>query len=257
MNPIEEIQFLDRLHRHIPVPAHLEILFGGVSVGSQPFLPLYLEAMRISRTDVESWKSIRRAQRALVLVRYFEHTLRLAGGRVECGVFRGFSALLMAKIAHIHDPAFSGEDVHLIDSFEGLSAPTAADAVAMRTLETGGQRPIYSLEAGYFATPLDEVEAALRDYPDITFHKGWIPPVLARVPEKQWAFVHLDVDLYEPTKTSLAYFFPRLAKGGVILNDDFKSPLFPGAGHAWREFFEERNLSYLVLDTGQAVFTND
>jgi hypothetical protein len=41
---------------------------------------------------------------------------------------------------------------------------------------------------------------------------------------------------------------------GVILNDDYNSPLFPGAGIAWRKFFDLKNESYLILDSGQSVF---
>ena len=33
--------------------------------------------------------------------------------------------------------------------------------------------------------------------------------------------MHLDADLYKPTLAGLEYFYPRLAKGGVILIHDF------------------------------------
>ena len=45
-----------------------------------------------------------------------------------------------------------------------------------------------------------------------------------------------------------------MRKGGVIINDDFGSPLFLCAGMAWSEFFEKKNRGYAILDTGQAVF---
>ena len=69
--------------------------------------------------------------------------------------------------------------------------------------------------------------------------------------------MHIDVDLYEPVRDCLKYFYPKLEKGGVMINDDFNSPLFPGAGKAWHEFFETIGKGYAVLDTGQAVFLNN
>ena len=59
-----------------------------------------------------------------------------------------------------------------------------------------------------------------------------------------------------PPRPAWRIFVPLLSPGGVIVNDDFKAPLFPGCGCAWHEFFESRDLSYSVLDTGQAVFIN-
>ena len=67
---------------------------------------------------------------------------------------------------------------------------------------------------------------------------------------------HIDVDLYRPTLDSLEYFFPRMAAGGVIINDDYASPLFPGGGSGWIEFFERVKKPFTVLDSGQAVFIN-
>ena len=108
----------------------------------------------------------------------------------------------------------------------------------------------------HLSTPVDRVRGVLADFPKIGIHEGWIPDVFASLPEDHWAFVHIDVDLYEPTKACLEYFFPRVSVGGVIINDDFKAPLFPGCGRAWQEFFDARQLLYIVLDTGQAVFMN-
>ena len=76
------------------------------------------------------------------------------------------------------------------------------------------------------------------------------------LPEDKWSYVHIDVDLYRPTLDSLEYFFPRLAAGGVIINDDYASPLFPGGGSGWIEFFERVKKPFTVLDSGQAVFIN-
>lgn len=254
MSAIDELKFLEYVHRDVAVAENMEILFRGATVGGLEFLPLYQDCIENSDTPVGSWKTFRRAQRAVTLARYFEATLPLGGLRVECGVFRGFSSLMLARVARAHDPDFTGAGFHVVDSFEGLSPPSDPDAIAVREYDSGRSEPIYSHQGGHFATPVDHVRGVLADYPDIGIHKGWIPDAFAALPDAQWSFVHIDVDLYQPTKDCLDYFFPRLTAGGVIVNDDFASPLFPGGGRAWHEFLDARGLSYVVLDTGQAVY---
>ena len=41
----------------------------------------------------------------------------------------------------------------------------------------------------------------------VKIYKGWIPDRFEEVKDKNFSFVHLDVDLYEPTYESLNYFF--------------------------------------------------
>ncbi len=94
---------------------------------------------------------------------------------------------------------------------------------------------------------------ALAPFPGVSFHKGWIPAVFADLPETRWSFVHVDVDLYEPTYATLEYFYPRLVEGGVILCDDYGSAIFPGAQRAWHRFCDERDVRFVMLDTGQSV----
>lgn len=259
MNPYEEREFLDGVHKNAALGENLEILFGdatvGGSTGGSAFLPLYQDCLEKTGTPVGPWKVFQRALRALTLARYFEYSLSLDGGRAECGVYRGFTGLLLCRIAAMREAGFSGEGLHLIDSFEGLSAPTPPDALATREFPDGRKEPHYGYDQGHFDTHYEEVRAVFSDYPAATVHKGWIPEVFAQLPEQRWAFVHIDVDLYAPTKACLDYFVPRMVPGGVIVNDDFQAPFFPGCGRAWYEFFKPLDLPYVVLDSGQSVFT--
>lgn len=108
---------------------------------------------------------------------------------------------------------------------------------------------------GDAAAPVEHVKALLQTFPGLGIHKGWIPDVFKKLPSMRWSFVHIDVDLYEPTLACLEFFFPQLAPGGIIICDDYGTPLFPGAGKAWRSYCRERQIPFAVLDTGQAVIT--
>lgn len=42
------------------------------------------------------------------------------------------------------------------------------------------------------------------------------------------SLLYLDLDLYEPTKTALKYFLPRMAKGSIVAFDELNWKSFPG-----------------------------
>ena len=49
--------------------------------------------------------------------------------------------------------------------------------------------------------------------------------------------LHLDVDLFEPTKALLETFLPRMPQGAVVVFDELNSPFFPGETQAALECF--------------------
>jgi hypothetical protein len=214
--------------------------------------------LKVTQTSVILSKQFRRFERLWALLRFQLHALeKCQAPLVECGVFRGFSALamglLMKAVADAGGPAC--RDLWLIDSYSGLSEPAEQDWITQNSAGNPVTGP--AAQKGHFATSLETVEKNLAELKNAKFAKGWVPEVFNSLPAGQWSFVHVDVDLYEPVRDCLDYFYPKLEKGGVIINDDFLSPWFPGAGKAWREFFDSKNKGYAILDTGQAVFINN
>ncbi|TIX21118.1 MAG: methyltransferase, partial [Mesorhizobium sp.] len=70
---------------------------------------------------------------------------------------------------------------------------------------------------------------------------------------RRFALVHIDVDLYEPTRDALAFFYDRVCANGMIICDDYGSGLCPGARKAFDQFFENRPEGIIELPTGQAI----
>jgi hypothetical protein len=66
-----------------------------------------------------------------------------------------------------------------------------------------------------------------------------------------FSFVHLDVDLYQPTHDSLAFFYPRMVTGGIIVCDDYGFDSCPGAKKALDDFFRDKE-EIINVPTGQA-----
>jgi hypothetical protein len=103
---------------------------------------------------------------------------------------------------------------------------------------------------------LTTVEQALRDtlvgFENYQVYKGWIPERFLEVADLTFRFVHIDVDLFEPTRDSLEFFYPRLASGGILLLDDHGFSTCPGATKAADEFFADKPEQLSLLPTGQA-----
>jgi len=55
-----------------------------------------------------------------------------------------------------------------------------------------------------------------------------LPKFLDSNPHLIVSLLHIDVDIYQPTKIGLELLVPRMPKGGVIVFDEINSRLFPG-----------------------------
>jgi hypothetical protein len=68
--------------------------------------------------------------------------------------------------------------------------------------------------------------------------KGEIPEVFNALQneETEFALVHIDLDLYGPTKSALLFSWERLSPGGSLICDDYGFSTCPGATKAVDEF---------------------
>jgi O-methyltransferase len=154
------------------------------------------------------------------------------GDTAECGVFEGAGSWLICAATEGTDRKH-----HLFDSFEGLSDPGPADGAYW----TKG-----NLSAGEAL-----VLQNLHPFKDrIELHKGWIPERFADVADKSFAFVHVDVDLHQPTFDSMEFFYPRLSPGAVLICDDYCSGMCPGATEAVDTFLADKPEKMIPLDAG-------
>jgi hypothetical protein len=250
LTPLELEARLERLHRAAPVDRHLRLLYGADRIGGESFVDLYRRCLQTTGTAVTPFNVFQRFQTRWAMLRYLEATIDIDGARAECGVYRGASALLLCHAWRALKPDFNGRGMHLIDSFQGTRESSADDLIAVR--DRDGRIEMRSFFApGKTDTSADTVAGFFRDFPEVEIHAGWIPQVLAALPAQPWAFIHLDVTLFEPTLAALEYFHPRLVPGGVIIADG--SPFVPGVQKAFDRFCAAANASYVVLGHGELV----
>ena len=187
-----------------------------------------------------------RINKNFYLCKYFMYVNNLEGDFFECGVLRGFSSYLLRSL----EDNLSLNKINkyiLIDSFEGLSEITKSDIPLNPNLKIH--------KKGDLRENFETVEINFKEYNNVFLVKGWIPDVFDQLDQNnKYKFVHLDVDLYQPTLDSLEYIYEKVVKGGVIITDDYKSPLFPGNKKAWEHYFNSKNIkNWLALPSGQAA----
>ena len=168
------------------------------------------------------------------LWRYGRMALSVPGDFAEVGVFKGGGARVLREV--------KGERLlHLFDTFTGMP-------------ETDPARDP-SHKVGDFATaPLDNVKRYLGT-DGIRYYPGFFPATTAgHEPElERFAFVHLDVDIYQSTIDALRFFYPRLSPGGLLITHDYSALTCPGVAAAYEEFFADKPERVLPLWDSQAL----
>jgi O-methyltransferase len=164
----------------------------------------------------------------------------------ECGCWRGHSTIMIAEAAR--EASFPGR-FSVFDSFAGLSDFTERDlALRPRTIE---QQTKTKLQ---FAAPEQHLREITRSYGFVDIYPGWIPSQFHYVKDRTFSFVHVDVDLHDPTRDTLQFFYPRLTAGGAIFLDDYGANSFPGASAAVDDFLKTvRPSMFLAFPLGGAV----
>lgn len=191
-------------------------------------------------TQMDSSDNPLRRQRHYTLNQLLHHTSLDGGAVVELGCWRGLSAY---QIASQIREAGSAARFHLFDSFQGLSELSDHDVPPPEQVQLREQ----------FAASLVDVQHNLREFDFIDYHQGWIPDRFSDVEGQTFSFVHVDVDLYQPTYDSCQFFYPRLAPYGIMVFDDYGSMQFPGAKEAVDQYLRQCDSPFLVtLPSGQA-----
>lgn len=175
-------------------------------------------------------------ERKYSLNELFKLVKNVPGDVSECGVYKGGSAFLLAR--HISD---SGLDKRLclFDSFNGLSTPDVLDGSWWH-------------KGDLQSTVVDVTEnlKPIGDYSFIDIYEGWIPDRFDEVEDRTFCFVHIDVDLAQPTLSAVEFFYPKLSQGGIMLMDDYGFTSCPGVTKVFDDFMADKPEQIINLSSG-------
>jgi hypothetical protein len=156
---------------------------------------------------------------------------------VECGCWKGHSSFIISELIKKSKKKIN---FHIFDSFEGLSNITKKD----EELFYEKKKIKYNIKNQFSSSEKFLKKTVLKKFKFVKIYKGWIPSRFFTLKTNKFSFIHIDVDLYEPTYQSLAFFFPKLIKGGVIICDDYNSTRFKGSKNAWDTYFKDKKYSF-------------
>lgn len=186
-------------------------------------------------TSISGKENYHSLDRKYTLQQLLKLTYNISGDTAECGAYKGASSYLICQsICSLK------KKHHIFDSFQGLSEPLLSDGAYWKK--------------GDLTTNEEKIRHNLSEFNFISYHIGWIPETFGNkeIENKEFSFVHVDVDLYQPTYDSLFFFYNKLSTGGIILCDDYGFIQCPGAKEAVDTFFQDKPEEVIALPTGQA-----
>jgi hypothetical protein len=192
-------------------------------------------------------KYVKRQTLARFMVQHelFKRQLNIKGSVIECGVHNGGGVMAWAKISSILEPYNYHRKIIGFDTFEGFPSIAEIDKENAK------------VKTGMFAEDYDvyeELSACIGEYNENRFinHidktelvKGdaniTIPQYIENNKHLVVSLLFLDFDIYEPTKTALDHFVPRMGKGSIIAFDEINNEDWPGETMAMLESLNIRD----------------
>jgi hypothetical protein len=209
----------------------------------------------LSRDSVETMASVRqftmtsteRLNGLCEAVRYINET-GIEGDIVECGVWRGGSMMAIAEM--LKRSGDTSRNLHLFDTFEGMSEPTEADvsvdgATAVDQLANEDKNDGKSV---WCVASLEDVQSHMTQtgYPNerVHYHVGKVEETIPEAAPSKIALLRLDTDWYESTAHEMEHLFSRLSDGGVLIVDDYGH--WQGARRAVDEYFAKHSIGMML-----------
>ncbi|HJW53755.1 MAG TPA: TylF/MycF/NovP-related O-methyltransferase [Burkholderiaceae bacterium] len=184
--------------------------------------------------------------RYLALYEVFKLILPIQGDIIEAGINWGGCLMWFAQMSAALEPFNLQRRIIGFDTFSGFPELHESD---IQHAETGKEHRA----GGYEADSLEDLTRCIELYdqnraighvPKIRLVQGdacrTMPQYLSENPHTIVSLLHLDFDIYAPTKAAIETFLPRMPKGAVILFDELNCPKWPGETQAVLESLDLR-----------------
>jgi O-methyltransferase len=126
---------------------------------------------------------------------------RIPGALAEVGVWRGRTSAVLHALAPTRR-------LYLFDTFAGFPEADLRAGVEDRRFRNTSEAA---------------VRARIGASPQVVLRPGYVPDTLVGLEDENFAFVLIDLDLYDPTMASLEFFYPRVAPGGYVVVHDYNN----------------------------------
>jgi O-methyltransferase len=164
---------------------------------------------------------------------------KVAGDFVELGTGRGFT--MSAVLADYTDWNRDTRSLHLFDTFKS----TLPDEHGAQTSAT--------VVSKFYAQSVDQVRANFSEWRRVCFHQGNLFDTLPKFDVPSVAFVHIDMNFFEPEVYGLRALWRRIPRGGVVLLDDYAFESHNKQYDAMNKLAAELGCAILSTPTGQGI----
>lgn len=165
----------------------------------------------------------------------YKKIINLPGDVLEFGVYKGASLLRLATFRNLLENDFSRKIIGF-DMFGKF--PTTDDELDNKFIQS------FENDGGY-GIDKEELEKFIdyKNLQNVKLVKGDINETLdiflEETPHLRISLLHIDVDVYQPTKLILDKLFDRVVRGGLIILDDYNT--VNGETNAVDEFLVGKN----------------
>lgn len=170
----------------------------------------------------------------------------IPGSIVECGVWKGGSAMLIALTLKQRGTA---RDLILFDTFSGMTeaGPDDVDIHGEHAdALMAGSKGEDIAELVRAAASLENVRAAIEstgyEMRCVRFVEGDVRETLKWTQTLRIALLRLDTDFYDSTLAELQVLYPRLTRGGIMIVDDYGHR--QGAQKAFEDYFADPDTGF-------------
>ena len=181
--------------------------------------------------------NITRLGKIIVHYELYKMINNLPGDIVEFGVFKGASLIKWATFRELFENTYSRKVIGF-DVFDKFPETEFDDDKK--------HRDDFVRNAGESSISIESLKEVLeyKKLQNIELVKGNIldtaPKYIDDNPQLKISLLHIDVDIYEPSKVILETMYDSVVEGGLIVLDDYG--VFPGETKAVDDFFRNKSV---------------
>lgn len=229
--PVFEYRRRDRRHWEV-----LDALFAAQGFGPREVL-----------TNFPAYVRRRDLPRFLAHYELFKRIIDRPGSILDLGVYRGASFFTWTKLLETFCPTDRTRKVYGFDHFRGLVDFTEADGPKVD--RTGAKDGADDAEPARWRAEAEHARTLVDLHNDDGLIAGvercrliegdvaeTLPRFLEETPGLRIGLLHLDLDLYAPTRAALDHLWARVVDGGVVIFDQYGLPPWEGETRAVDEF---------------------
>jgi hypothetical protein len=162
----------------------------------------------------------------------YKQILEVHGSIVEAGVLYGGGLMTWAHFTEIYEPTHHLRKIIGFDSFEGFPSISDKDNTQLSENVRKGGYAVDTYDDLKECGDVFQSNCFLSHIPKVQLIRGDVAETLPRYlkenPHLVVSLLHLDLDIYEPTKIMLKHLLPRIPKGGIIAFDEMNQDAWQG-----------------------------